>query len=131
LHYHFHQVDYWCLLHGRVRAALVDIRPDSPTFRATQTIDMQADPRIGLFIPIGVAHGFASLSDHITLTYVVDNYYDSRDEFGIAWNDPDLGLDWGLTEPLISERDAQNPRLATLDPNTLPHLEFNKIVRSL
>lgn len=122
LHYHFKQVDYWCLIHGRIRAALVDIRPDSPTFKATQTIDMDSDQRIGLFIPIGVAHGFASLSERITLTYIVDNYYNSQDEFGIAWNDPDLKLDWGLNDPTISGRDAQNPPLSQISTAHLPHL---------
>ncbi len=122
LHYHFRQVDYWCLYHGRVRAALADIRPDSPTFRATQTIDMNGDQRIGLFIPIGVAHGFASLSERITLTYVVDNYYDNGDEFGVAWNDPELALDWGLTDPIVSGRDAANPRLRDIPLEQLPRL---------
>ncbi|MDA0246133.1 MAG: dTDP-4-dehydrorhamnose 3,5-epimerase family protein [Chloroflexi bacterium] len=120
LHYHFKQVDYWCVMHGRIRAGLVDIRPNSPTFRATQTIDMDASDRLGLFIPVGVAHGFAGLSDDIILTYIVDNYYDSQDEFGIAWNDPDLALDWGLSDPIISPRDAANPLLRDVPTEKLP-----------
>jgi dTDP-4-dehydrorhamnose 3,5-epimerase len=77
------------------------------------------DDQLGLFIPIGVAHGFLALTD-ATLTYVVDNYYDGRDEFGVAWNDPDLGLDWGTSTPTISPRDQANPRLRDIPAAALP-----------
>jgi dTDP-4-dehydrorhamnose 3,5-epimerase len=69
----------------------------------------EANP-LGLFIPVGVAHGFAALTD-VTMTYIVDNYYDSHDEFGILWNDPELNLDWGVENPLVSPRDMANPRM--------------------
>lgn len=107
LHYHFNQVDYWYAPRGRIRAALFDMRPDSPTYMATQTVDMGEENDIGLFIPIGVAHGFATLED-ATLMYIVDNYYDGGDEFGVAWNDPALGIDWGLADPIVSGRDQKN-----------------------
>jgi dTDP-4-dehydrorhamnose 3,5-epimerase len=107
LHYHFNQVDYWYVTRGHIRAALFDMRPDSPTFMATQTVDMGAGNDRGLFIPIGVAHGFATLAD-ATLMYIVDNYYDGGDEFGVAWNDPALGIDWGVDEPIVSGRDQSN-----------------------
>ncbi|MDT8307150.1 MAG: dTDP-4-dehydrorhamnose 3,5-epimerase, partial [Anaerolineae bacterium] len=113
LHYHFHQVDYWSVMHGEIRAALVDIRPDSPSFRATQIVPMGGDNQTGLFIPVGVAHGFAALAPTV-LTYIVDNYYDSSDEYGIAWDDPALALDWGLAAPVVSPRDQSNPRLAAV-----------------
>ena len=107
LHYHFHQVDYWYVPKGTIRAALFDMRPNSPTYMATQTVEMGEANDVGLFIPIGVAHGFATLTD-ATLMYIVDNYYDSSDEFGVAWNDPALGIDWGLDDPIVSGRDQQN-----------------------
>ncbi len=110
LHFHYHQVDYWYCPFGRIRAGLVDLRPDSPTFRNATTIEMGEENNIGLFVPIGVAHGFAALTD-CTLMYVVDNYYDATDEFGVAWNDPELGLNWGVENPIISDRDAKNPLL--------------------
>lgn len=119
LHYHFHQVDYWYVMKGRIRAGLVDIRPDSPTFRATQTVEMGGENNVGLFIPIGVAHGFLALSE-VTLTYVVDNYYDSSDEYGVAWDDPEVGVAWGATDPLISDRDGHNPRLSEIPQEMLP-----------
>lgn len=119
LHYHFHQVDYWYVPRGTIRAALFDMRPDSPTYMATQTIDMGGVNDIGLFIPIGVAHGFATLTD-ATLIYFVDNYYNSLDEFGVAWNDPALGIDWGLQEPTLSGRDQKNRPYAEIPAEQLP-----------
>lgn len=120
LHYHHHQVDYWYTVRGALRAAIVDLRPSSPSYLASQTVEMGDDNEIGLFIPSGVAHGFVALTD-VTLTYVVDSYYDGgRDEYGVAWNDPDLGLDWGVTPAAISERDAGNPRLRAIPPELLP-----------
>jgi dTDP-4-dehydrorhamnose 3,5-epimerase len=121
LHYHFHQVDYWCVMQGEIRAALADIRPDSPTFRATQIVPMDGDAQVGLFIPVGVAHGFAALRPTV-LTYVVDNYYDSNDEYGVAWNDPTLALDWGITALRLSARDQANPRLDEIPPDRLPDM---------
>lgn len=117
LHYHYKQIDYWFVMSGMIRAALVDIRPNSPTFKASMTIDIGDDNRLGLFIPIGVAHGFNTLSEQVILTYVVDNYYDSSDEYGIAWNDPELGIDWGVSpeNAILSGRDSNNPLLKDAD----------------
>ena len=120
LHYHFKQVDYWYVPQGTIRAGLLDLRPSSPTYRQTQTVDMGGENNVGLFIPIGVAHGFYALSD-CTLVYYVNNYYDNSDEFGVAWNDPAINLDWGNTgEPLISERDVLNPLIADIPADIMP-----------
>ena len=124
LHYHFHQVDYWCVMQGRIQAALLDIRPDSPTFRQHQTVAMGGEDLIGLFIPVGVAHGFAALTD-VILTYIVDNYYDNSDEHGVAWNDPAFNIDWGVADPLISPRDAANRCLADIPLAQLPHMRHS------
>jgi dTDP-4-dehydrorhamnose 3,5-epimerase len=80
---------------------------------------MGQEDMLGLFIPIGVAHGFVALSE-ATLLYYVDNYYDGADEYGVAWNDPDLNLDWSVDSPTISPRDANNPRLRDIPPDKLP-----------
>jgi dTDP-4-dehydrorhamnose 3,5-epimerase len=118
LHYHFHQVDYWYVPSGKIRAALLDLRPNSPSYKVIQTVEMGEENNFGLFIPIGVAHGFYAHTD-CTLIYYVNNYYDSKDEFGVAWNDPEIGLDWGNRgEPLVSERDLKNPLLANI-PDTV------------
>ena len=62
-----------------------------------------------MFIPPGVAHGFASLTD-MAITYLVDSYYNPADELGVAWDDPAVDADWGVTDPILSERDQANPR---------------------
>ena len=82
---------------------------------------------VGLFIPTGVAHGFATISERVILTYVVDNYYDNSDEFGVAWNDAELGIDWGLdaSEVVLSGRDSQNPMLKDIDQASL--LKFDSL----
>ncbi|GAB1422055.1 dTDP-4-dehydrorhamnose 3,5-epimerase [Anaerolineales bacterium] len=119
LHYHFHQVDYWYVPKGRIRAALLDLRSSSPTYGHSQMIEMGEDHNIGLFIPVGVAHGFVALSD-CTLMYTVNNYYDGKDEFGVAWNDPTIGMDWGITKPMLSGRDAANPMIVDIPASNLP-----------
>jgi dTDP-4-dehydrorhamnose 3,5-epimerase len=119
LHYHFQQVDYWYVVAGKIRAGLCDLRPDSPTYKTTETIEMGQENQLGLFIPVGVAHGFVTLSE-ATLIYVVDNYYNGADEYGVAWNDPALGLPWQVEMPLVSDRDAANPLLEDIPPEKLP-----------
>ena len=119
LHYHLHQADYWYVPRGRARVVLHDLRVGSPTDGATLTLDLgDADER-GVFIPPGIAHGFAALTD-LTLTYLVDRYYDPADELGVAWDDPDVGADWGVTEPVLSGRDRANPLRDDLEPGRRP-----------
>lgn len=120
LHYHFHQVDYWYVPQGHIRAAMLDLRPNSPTFKQILTVEMGEDNNIGLFIPIGVAHGFYAHTDCM-LMYFVNNYYDSSDEFGVKWDDPAFSIDWGNTQtPLISERDVTNPLFADIPAGVMP-----------
>jgi dTDP-4-dehydrorhamnose 3,5-epimerase len=121
LHYHHQQADFWHPLAGTIRAGLYDLRPSSPTHGTGMTLDLAGEDFRGLFIPPGVAHGFYSVTD-LVLIYVVDNYYDGADEMGVAWNDPALGIDWGIpdgTTPVISGRDAGNPPLADLADDRL------------
>ncbi len=119
LHYHHRQVDYWYVPRGTIRVGLCDLRPSSPTYLAHHMLEIGDDNQQGIFIPIGVAHGFLALTD-ATLTYLVDNYYDGSDEHGVAWNDPTLNLPWGTDNPILSPRDAQNPFLRDIPPENLP-----------
>lgn len=119
LHFHYHQVDYWFCVNGTVQVALADLRADSPTFRQTETLEIGEQNCTGVFIPVGVAHGFLALTDAV-LTYNVDNYYDSSDEHGVAWNDPELAVDWKGKAPRLSDRDRGNPFLADLPIDHLP-----------
>jgi dTDP-4-dehydrorhamnose 3,5-epimerase len=84
-----------------------------------ETLDLEAATPMGLFIPVGVAHGFLARTD-ATLLYLVDNYYNGSDEHGIAWNDPDLAIPWGVDSPVLSDRDRANPLLRTIQPELLP-----------
>lgn len=108
LHYHFHQIDYWLVMRGTLRVGLADLRPNSPTFRQSACLDVSGEDGRGVFIPVGVAHGFYALTD-VTLLYVVNNYYDGgEDERGVAWNDPILNVPWGAEQPILSDRDKLN-----------------------
>ena len=73
-----------------------------------------------MFIPPGVAHGFAALTD-LTITYMVDQYYNPADELGVAWDDPALKADWRLTDPILSDRDKKNPLRADIPPGRQPY----------
>jgi len=128
LHYHLHQADYWYVPHGRARVVLHDLRHGSPTDGATLVIDLGSEPGTaavdhdhrGVYIPPGVAHGFGALTD-MTITYLVDGYYNPADELGVAWDDPALEADWGLAEPILSERDRQNPLRADIPAGRKPY----------
>jgi dTDP-4-dehydrorhamnose 3,5-epimerase len=125
LHYHLPQADYWYVPAGRARVVLHDLRTGSPTDGATLTVDLGArddgrhDHR-GVFIPPGVAHGFASLTD-MTITYLVDSYYNPADELGVAWDDPDVAADWGVADPVLSKRDQDNPPRRDIEAQWRPH----------
>ena len=124
LHYHLHQADFWYVPFGRARVVLHDLRAGSPTDGATLMLDLGAavdgtNDHSGVFIPPGVAHGFASLTD-MTITYLVDNYYNPNDELGVAWDDPQIAADWGITDPILSGRDQKNPRRDAIEPGLQP-----------
>jgi dTDP-4-dehydrorhamnose 3,5-epimerase len=119
LHYHLKQADFWLVPSGLVRAGLHDLRASSPTRGKTETIELGQGHPFGLYIPKGVAHGFCALTE-VMMTYLVDEYYDNSDERGVRWNDPALGIDWGMTEVIVSDRDRQNPPLAEIPTDVLP-----------
>jgi dTDP-4-dehydrorhamnose 3,5-epimerase len=120
LHYHLHQSDYWYVPFGTARVVLHDLREGGPTDGATLALELSGDNHRGVLIPPGVAHGFASLTD-MTITYLVDGYYNPADELGVAWDDPAIGADWGVTDPVLSDRDRANPRRADLPAGRRPY----------
>ena len=125
LHYHLHQADYWYVPEGRARVVLHDLRDGSPTDGNTLMLNLGVNARgdnkhHGVFIPPGVAHGFAALTD-VVMTYLVDGYYNPADELGVAWDDPAIDADWGVTDPVLSERDQENPRRSKLPKDRRPH----------
>jgi dTDP-4-dehydrorhamnose 3,5-epimerase len=82
-----------------------------------QVLDDEAHRQ--LYVPVGFGHGFAVLSEEADVSYLLSNLYDSTTEAGIAWEDPDVGVDWPVDVPLLSERDKQAPKLAEV-VDTLP-----------
>ena len=104
---------------------LHDLRSGGSSDGATLMLDMGEvdggpNNHLGVYIPPGVAHGFASLTD-MTITYLVDGYYNPADELGVAWDDPAIAADWGVSDPILSARDSQNPNRAEIDPAWRPH----------
>jgi dTDP-4-dehydrorhamnose 3,5-epimerase len=113
LHFHRRQADWWYVVAGTARVVLHDLRAGSPSEGDTMSFDLSSDAPRGVYIPPGVAHGFAALTD-VTLTYLVDGYYDPDDELGVVWDDPEIAGDWGLTDPVLSERDQDLPGRSAL-----------------
>ena len=120
LHYHLHQADFWYVPSGTIRVVLHDLRAGGPTDGATSCFDISGDDHHGVYIPPGVAHGFAALTDAI-LTYLVDGYYNPADELGVAWDDTAIGADWGVEAPVLSGRDRSNPRRADVPLERRPY----------
>jgi dTDP-4-dehydrorhamnose 3,5-epimerase len=119
LHYHLHQADYWYVTRGLARVVLHDLRVGSATDGKTAVLEIgDANPQ-GVYIPPGVAHGFAALTD-LTMTYLVDGYYNPDDELGVSWDDPAIGADWGVDEPIVSARDRGNPARSDIDAALRP-----------
>ena len=98
---------------GSVLDVAVDIRRGSPTFGQHVAVELTEDNHRQLFIPRGFAHGFAVLSDEVIFQYKCDNFYAPQAEGAIAWDDPDLGIDWRIPDDkvILSAKDTSNPRL--------------------
>lgn len=103
-------------LSGKVFVAIVDIRPESETFAKVETFTLDDSNRHALFIPKGLANSFCVLEGTVNYLYLVDAYYDGTDTRAIAFDDPDLNIAWPIENPIISERDRENPRLRELFP---------------
>ena len=101
---------------GAVLDVAVDIRKGSPTFGQHVAVELTEDNHRQFFIPRGFAHGFSVLSKEVIFQYKCDNFYAPQSEGAIAWDDPDLGIDWQISidEILLSEKDKSHPKLAEI-----------------
>lgn len=101
---------------GKVLDVAVDLRPDSPTFGRYHAIELTEDNHLQFFIPKGFAHGFSVLSEEAVLQYKCDEYYAPDHEGGIAWNDPELNIDWRVPEDkvVVSQKDTCHPSFAQI-----------------
>jgi dTDP-4-dehydrorhamnose 3,5-epimerase len=105
------------VLRGALFDVAVVVRPGSPTFGRWAGATLTAEGGEQLFVPRGFAHGYCTLTDDCELAYKVDGLYAPDREGGVAWNDPDVGIDWPLEgEPVLSDKDRSLPRLRDLGP---------------
>jgi dTDP-4-dehydrorhamnose 3,5-epimerase len=102
------------VLRGHVRDVAVDVRRGSPTFGQHVAVELSEENRRQLWIPRGFAHGFAALSETADLFYKCDELYSPSDEIVVRWNDPAIGIEWGIHSPTLSARDAVAPLLADI-----------------
>lgn len=94
---------------GEVLDVVVDIRKNSSTFGQWEGFHLSAENKKQLFVPVGFAHSYFVVSDYAEFLYKCDSYYSPEDERGFVWNDPDIGINWPLVNPILSERDAKQP----------------------
>lgn len=99
---------------GAVLDVAVDLRHESPTYKQWVAVELSAENKKQLMIPRGFGHGFVTLTDEVEFLYKADNYYAPEADGGIRWNDPEIGVDWGIEKPILSAKDEKNPFLCEL-----------------
>ena len=104
---------------GTAYDVAVDLRPDSPTFKQWYGVELSEDNCLQFFIPRGFAHAFVALEDNTIFQYKVDNYYSSKNDGGVIWNDDELAVTWPELKLELSEKDKNLPKLNQLNLNTL------------
>ena len=108
------------VLEGEVWDVAVDIRRGSPSFGRWEAVILSADNRRQFWIPEGFAHGFAVLSEHAVFNYLCTDVYVKEADAGVRWNDGDIGVDWPVSDPLLSAKDEKAPFLADIPEDRLP-----------
>jgi dTDP-4-dehydrorhamnose 3,5-epimerase len=108
------------VVEGEVLDVAVDVRVGSPYFGQHVAVLLSGENKRQLFVPSGFAHGFVVLSETAIFSYKVDKLYAPEYEHAIKWNDPQLGIDWPLTEPMLSDKDNQAPCLSNVTEDSLP-----------
>lgn len=111
------------VLEGRVLDVAVDVRIGSPTFGRHVSVMLDAEQKNQLWIPPGFAHGFAVVGGPALFVYKCTDFYRPEHELTVLWNDPDLGIDWPIAEPRLSDKDRAGQRLRDIDERRLPRWE--------
>lgn len=102
---------------GAVKDVAVDLRTNSSTYKQWIIVELSAENRKMLYLPRGFGHGFMSLTDDVEFLYKADDYYAPEYDRSIRWNDPELGITWGVDDPILSEKDKKAPFLKDSDIN--------------
>ena len=102
---------------GAVLDVAVDLRKGSPTYKQWVAVELTAENKRMLFIPRGFGHGFVTLTEDVEFCYKVDNLYSKECDRGIRFNDPTIGVDWGIADPILSQKDTTSPMLDDSDCN--------------
>jgi len=100
---------------GAVLDVAVDLRKGSPTYKNWAAVELSAENKRQLLIPRGFAHAFITLTDDVEFLYKADNYYDAQSDRTIIWNDQEIGVKWGIENPIVSEKDAKAPKFCDCD----------------
>lgn len=100
---------------GKILDVAVDIRKNSPTYKKWYAVELSAENKKQFFMPKGMAHGFVTLTDDVEVQYKVDAVYAPDCDRSIRFDDPEIGVDWGITEPILSEKDLKAPLLKDSD----------------
>ena len=102
-------------IRGAVLDVAVDMRKGSPTYMKWEAVELSEDNFRQLLIPRGFLHGFLTLTDNVEIVYKLDNYYNREADRSIRWDDPDLNIDWGIDNPILSDKDRNAPYLKDSD----------------
>ena len=102
---------------GAVLDVAVDLRKGSPTYKKWVAVELSAENKRQLLIPRGFGHGFVTLTDNVEFLYKADNYYNAVQDRSILWCDEEIGVNWQVENPVISEKDASAPKLKDSDVN--------------
>ena len=102
------------VIEGEIYDVAVDVRRGSPTFGRWVGVTLSADSHRQCYVPAGFAHGFSVISETAQVEYKCTDLYDPASEIGIAWDDPEIGIQWPVKEPILSDRDRAHPRLAAV-----------------
>jgi len=110
------------VINGEIIDVAVDIRKDSKSFGQWTSVVLSEKNKRQIYIPAGFAHGFCVLSESAYVLYKCSDYYSPESEGGIIWSDPDLSIEWGIDEPILSEKDTSYPRLKDIPSKRLPQI---------
>jgi len=112
------------VVQGEIFDVAVDIRKESPTFGKWFGLILSSENRKQIYIPPGYAHGFCVLSGHADVFYKCTDLYSPGDEYALLWSDPEININWPVSDPVVSEKDASASKLSEISPELLP--EYTK-----